>query len=240
MTVLCITPLSSIGQHLSRDAMSPRRPDPDVALRLLEVTARLLADEGEPAVSARRVATEAGASTMAVYTHYGSMDELLAAVRREGFRRFGEELERAALSADPVADFMAQGWGYRHFALTEPHLYQVMFQTRLADPRGATEADVEAGVGTFLTMLDRVQRCASAGRWTVPDTFLAGEVVWSMVHGHSMIEMTGYHGNLVRDPAASYEECLLRVALAFGDDPDAARTSLAVARRRAKRAGQLD
>ena len=45
--------------------MSPRRADPDVALRLLEVTARLLADEGLPAVSARRVAADAGASTMA-------------------------------------------------------------------------------------------------------------------------------------------------------------------------------
>jgi AcrR family transcriptional regulator len=222
--------------------MSPRPPDPAVAVRLVEVTARLLAEEGEPAVSARRVATEAGASTMAVYTHYGSMDELLAAVRREGFRRFGLELERPSLTADPVADFMAQGWGYRHFALSEPHLYQVMFQTRVADPtrQAVTAADVDAGVGTFLTMLDRIQRCADGGRWTVPEVHMAGEVVWSVVHGHSMIELSGYHRNLVRDPVASYADCLLRVGLAYGDSPEAAAASAVTARRRAKRAGQLD
>lgn len=219
--------------------MSPRRPDPSVALRLLEVTARVLAEEGEPAVSARRVATEAGASTMAVYTHFGGMDELFAAVRREGFRRFGKELERTSLTADPVADLMAQGWGYRHFALTEPHLYQVMFQTRLADPGAMSQADAEAGIATFLSLVARIQRCADSGRWTGTDVHLASEVIWSTVHGHSMIELTRYHLNLVRDPTTSYTECLVRLAVGYGDTLEEAIASAATAKRRAKRAGQL-
>lgn len=220
--------------------MSPRKPDPTTALRLVEVTARLLAEEGEAAVSARRVASEAGASTMAVYTHYGSMEELLAAVCREGFHRFGLELDRPSVTADPVADLMAQGWGYRHFALQDRHLYQVMFRTGLADPRAGSAEDVAAAMATFGSLMARLEHCAAAGRLQIDDLVSAGEVVWATVHGHSMIELSGYYEGMGRDPVASYAQSLLHLAIGFGDDPAAARASLAKSRTRARRAGQLD
>lgn len=220
--------------------MSPRRPDPEVAQRLLEVAARLLADEGERGVSARRVATEAGASTMAVYTHFGSMERLIGAVRREGFDRFAVELERRTHTEDKVADFMAQAWGYRHFALTEPHLYRVMFDLPLSEHLQFVPDDVLSGLDTFLVLVTSVEECRDSGRMEVPDAVLAAEVVWSAVHGHSMIELSGYFGWVDRDPRESYAECILRLARGFGDDPAAAAASLAAARRRATRAGQLD
>ena len=58
-------------------------------MSLIEAAARVLAEEGRPAVTARRLAAEVGASTMAVYTHFGSMDELLVRMCRDGFARFG-------------------------------------------------------------------------------------------------------------------------------------------------------
>jgi AcrR family transcriptional regulator len=210
------------------------------AARIVDVAARLLDDEGLPAVTARRVTAEAGLSTMAVYTHFGSMDGLLAAIWREGFGRFGAELDRATLTADPVADFMAQGWGYRHFALREPHLYKVMFGEGLSSLRIGTPDDDGAAIATFLSLVGRLERAVKGGRLhQVDDTFLAGEVIWSTLHGHCTIELTGYHDRAGRDAAASYGECLLRLAIGMGDDPDAARASLAKARTRARRSGQL-
>ena len=87
----------------------------------------MLADEGRPAVTARRLATEAGTSTMAVYTHFGSMEELFVQMCQEGFARFGVALETPGMTDDPVADWVTQGWAYRRFALDNPHLYRVMF-----------------------------------------------------------------------------------------------------------------
>ena len=58
-------------------------------MSLIEAGARVLAEEGRPAVTARRLATEAGTSTMAVYTHFGSMEELFVQMCQEGFARFG-------------------------------------------------------------------------------------------------------------------------------------------------------
>lgn len=219
--------------------MSPRKADPETALRLVEVAARLLAEEGPAGVSARRVAAEAGASTMAVYTHFGSMDELLATVRREGFHRFGTALERFPLTDDPVADLMAQGWAYRAFALHDEHLYRVMFEARGSASFVASHDDVVAAMATFESLLGRLQRCVDAGRFAVEDVALAGEVVWSTSHGHAMIELGGYHASLDRDARTSFGECLLRMAVGFGDDESAARASLTRAKARARRAGLL-
>jgi hypothetical protein len=167
------------------------------------------------------------------------MKELLAAVRREGFRRFGLELERPALTSDPVADVMAQGWAYRHFARTERHLYDVMFRAR---PPGAAEVhdDADASMATFLSLVRRIERCGEVGPWLVEDAVSAAEVVWSTAHGHCTIELSGYHTGVGRDPVASYGRCLLHLAIGFGQDPAAAAKALARSRTRARRSGQLD
>ena len=210
------------------------------ATRLVEAAARLLATDGEAAVTARRVTAEVGVSTMAVYTHFGSMEGLLAAIWQEGFARFGAELDAPSHTSDPVADLMAQAWGYRHFALREPHLYQVMFGPGLASVHVGSPGDEPVGFDTFLSLLTRLERCATAERFSIDDLFLAGEVVWAAVHGHCQIELTGYHDQLGRDPTASYAEIVLRLAIGFGDEPSEARASMRRSRTRARRAGQLD
>lgn len=208
-------------------------------MRLVEVAARMLAEEGADAVTARRVTAQAGVSTMAVYTHFGSMEDLLAEVWREGFARFGAELDRGATTDDPVADWMTQGWGYRHFALREPHLYKVMFgEGMIAVKKGRPES-TEAAMRTFASLLRRLERCVEAGRFSIDDVFLAGEVVWAMSHGHAVIELNGYHEGMARDPVAAFGEGCYRVAVGFGDEPDLARASLERSLRRARRARLL-
>jgi AcrR family transcriptional regulator len=211
------------------DCQVPRPRNPDVADRLLAAAARLLAEEGRDAVTARRLASEIGTSTMAVYTHFGSMDDLLLHLWRDGFARFGAALDGPPTTADPVADWVAQGWAYRRFALDNPHLYQVMFGADLAAFHGNDPADEAAARATFQSLLSRLQRAADAGRLVVDDPELAGQVVWSLVHGHMTIELTGYFESTGRDPAEVYAECLLRIAVAYGADRQALVRSLEAA-----------
>lgn len=204
----------------------PRAKDPDVAERLLDAAARVLADEGRTAITARRLAAEIGASTMAVYTHFGSMDDVLARLWRRGFARFGAALDAPPGTDDPVADWMRQGWAYRRFALDNHHLYRIMFggvvQVSPDDPD-----DRAAAAATFTSLLDRLQRCIDAGRLTIPDLTVAGQVVWGAVHGRVMIELDGYDRVMGQDPVAVYAECMRRLAIGFGDDPAATERSLA-------------
>jgi AcrR family transcriptional regulator len=173
---------------------------------------------------------------MVVYTHFGGMDELTRHVMRRGFADFGSELNRAAVTDDAVADWMTYLWGYRRFALREPHLYAVMFGPGLDAFRRGDPTDLEAARATFVSLLRRIHACVNAGRWVVADVTTAAEAVWSGVHGHTTLELTGFFGSVGRDPVRSYREILTRMSIGLGDHAPATARSLSAARRRAVRA----
>jgi AcrR family transcriptional regulator len=219
-------------------SVPPRSADPDLRERIINTAARLLATEG--AVSARRLARELGTSTMVVYTHFGGMDELTRQVMRRGFDDFGTELDRGALTDDAVADWMTYLWAYRRFALREPHLYAVMFGPGLAAFNIGDPADRQAARLTYVSLLRRIHVCVDAGRWQVEDVTTAGDAVWSGVHGHTTLELTGFFAAVGRNPVRSYSEILTRMSIGFGDDVPATIRSLSTARRRAVRTDRSD
>jgi AcrR family transcriptional regulator len=196
---------------------------------MLDAAARLLGEQGPDAVTARRLAAEIGTSTMAVYTHFGSMDDVLLQLWRKGFARFGAALDAPPATDDPVADWMAQGWAYRRFALENRHLYRVMFGGVVTVPAD-DPGDQAAARATFTSLLTRLQRAVEADRFRIPDLSLAGQVVWGTVHGRVTIELEGYDSALGHEPVAVYAECMRCLAVAFGDDPAAAERSLERAR----------
>ena len=207
--------------------------------QLVEAAARRLAEHGPDGLSVRSLAADVGASTQVVYTHFDGLDDLLADVWREGYRRFARALDAPAITDDPVADWIEQGWRYRHFALGNPHLYRVMFGQGLTRVHQGSPEDADAAAATFVQLLVRIERCAEAGRWVVDDVWTAGDVIWGMVHGRALIELSGYHEQMARPAVPIYEAALRAVAVGMGDDPASAEASIAAARTRAKRARLL-
>jgi hypothetical protein len=114
-----------------------------------------------------------------------------------------------------------------------------MFGPGLAAFKLGDAADFEAAMSTFVALLDRVQACVDAGRWEVVDLTTAGEAVWSAVHGHTTIELSGYFEALGRDPVRSYGEIMTRLSIGFGDSGLSTARSRSTARRRATRADGL-
>ena len=163
----------------------------------------------------------------------------MAEVWREGFRRFGVVLEEPAVTDDPVADFMAQGFGYRRFGLGNPHLYRVMFGDGLLAMRHGARRGRRVG-RRHVRRPPHPHRALpgrrAGGRSTT--SFTAGEVVWAASHGHVLIELSGYFEGVRRDPIPTFEDHLRRCALGFGDDAELVERSLKAARRRAKAAAR--
>jgi len=211
----------------------PQPRDPDIAAKLVAAAARLLAEEGRAALTARRLGAEVGASSMAVYTYFGGMDELLVQVWREGFHRFGKALAAVRTTKDPVADWMVQGWAYRRFALSNPDLYAVMFDDARVGFLVDDPADRAAGLSTFEALVHRVEACVAAGRWHFVDALLASEVIWVAVHGHCTLELAKCLATLTHPVDAVFTELAVRLSVSFGDDPVTAGASARVARRRA-------
>lgn len=205
--------------------MSPKPADPAVRTALLETAARIIATEGPGRLTLRRLAREVGASTMAIYTHFGSMTELRRCIRREGFARLGARQAAVATSGDPVADLCVLGWAYYRNAMDNPNLYRAMF---MEGPIDATDAVV--GLETFGQLVATVERCIDAGRFVPADPVHLGTQLWALNHGLVTLELAHL---LSSDQVLACLAAAARNLLqAFGDDPRALGRSFARARER--------
>ena len=106
----------------------PREHDEATATALLAVAERTIQTGGLATLSLRAVAQDAGTTTRAIYSLFGSKERLLAAL---GARAF--ELLRAGLlalegSPDPRQDLIEAALMFRRFALEHPALFSIGIQ----------------------------------------------------------------------------------------------------------------
>ncbi|HTI27912.1 MAG TPA: TetR/AcrR family transcriptional regulator [Kutzneria sp.] len=207
--------------------MSPRRTNPKVRFELIDIAARLLAENGPGGLSTRRVAAAAGCSTMAVYTHFGSMTGLVREIVHEGFGRLQQCFSRVVFSADPVADMALLGRAYRHNAVTNPNLYAVMFGGVSLAGFSLTEQDRRHGRYTLVTVTECASRCIAAGRFRSTDPELVARQMWMAIHGLTTLELGGY----LTDPWQAdrcFEPQITGLMIAMGDTPPAATRSVEI------------
>src|SRR3954452_4400703 len=168
----------------------------DLRSALIEAAAQLIATEGAAGLTLRGVADAVGTSTMAIYTHFGGMPELRRAVRREGFARLAEHLAAVRETEDAVADLALLGRAYYDNALSNPHLYRVMFMEQPLD-----EADAAARTETFEVLVAAMQRCIEDGRFAPADAADLATQFWAL--GHGVVSLQLWRRGLGRRPAVS-------------------------------------
>src|SRR6185312_5124902 len=109
-------------------ALSPSEIE-DFRDRLCEVATRIFADKGADGFTMRQLATELGVSPMTPYRYFKDKDDILAAVRANGFNRFADALEAARSNAVGArAKGAAVGEAYVDFAFEHPTTYKLMFE----------------------------------------------------------------------------------------------------------------
>ncbi|OHU95675.1 TetR/AcrR family transcriptional regulator [Mycobacterium talmoniae] len=200
-------------------SLSPRE-------RLVEAGTRLLEQAGPEALQARKVAAEIGASTMAVYTHFGGMNGLLEAIVAAAFERFGAALASAPTTDDPMADFFVMGYAYREFALASPQRYRLMFGLAAPQQFHPDTAAMPVAAATFQQLVTAVERIVATGRIRADDAVdLAGRV-WSMVHGVVLLELTGTFGHDGRALSHILGPMTVDLFVGMGDDRQNAERSL--------------
>lgn len=193
-------------------AVSPKVADPAMRTALIEHAARLIAEEGGDALTLRRLAAEVGTSTMAIYTHFGGMEELRREVRREGFVRLARHLGGVEATDDPVADLIVLGWAYHVNATTNPDLYRVMFMERTLDGEPGSRLDDT----TFQMLIGAVARCLDAGRIRPAEPLALAHQLWATSHGVAALQLAGI---LAPGDAVDTLEALgANLISGFGDD----------------------
>ena len=208
--------------------MSPQPADPGVRERLIEAAARVLGDEGPSGLSTRKLAAEVGTSTMAVYTHFGSLPGLVAAVVDEGFARLAQHMGDAARTDNALADLTQLAIAYRANALANPYLYAVMFGSASLGGYRHDDHELAHRGNTFDVLVRATQRCMDDGALTPGDAEVVAAQLWSALHGYVTLELAGF----LREQDGATEKVLwpllgnLITALgATPDRPPANRTS---------------
>ncbi|TSE00376.1 TetR/AcrR family transcriptional regulator [Skermania sp. ID1734] len=209
--------------------------NPTARERLVEAGLRLLEEDGPEALQARKVAAATGLSTMAVYTHFGGMTGLLAAIAAEAFARFTDCLAEVAHTGDPVADLLATGYAYRRYALANPNRYRLMFG--LASPQifESQRADITTTGSpssehprepSFEVLLDVVRRMMAEGRIRPDNEYIVAGRFWSVMHGSALLEMAGFFGHSDHGLTQIVGPLTLDLLVGMGDDRERALKSM--------------
>jgi AcrR family transcriptional regulator len=162
---------------------------------------------------------------MAVYTYFGNMSGLVREIAHDGFARLERSFDLVPLTADPVADMALLGRAYRHNALTNQHIFGIMFGGSSLAGFALTDADRQHGRYTLTKVTECAVRCIEAGRFRPGDPGLMAHQMWLAVHGVVSLE-TGDYLVAPYDADRCFEAQLTALMIGAGDQMDMASQSV--------------
>ncbi len=154
----------------------------------METSLELIGDKGVRALTLREIGARLGVSRTAPYRHFADKAALLAAIGAVGFKTFGDVLEEARRNAG-VSHFEqlnAMGLAYVRFAAQHRAHFEVMFgsgsEALQLDAEGSKVAE-----RSFDILADTIRNGQSAGEFVEGDPVDIARMVWSLVHGISLL-----------------------------------------------------
>jgi AcrR family transcriptional regulator len=173
----------------------------DLKPALLDETARLLREEGESALSLRRLASNLGVSRTAPYNHFENKDALLAAVAEEGFRRFEKAMKDARRkhresTGNETTRALVQT--YLKFALNNPEYYDLMYGRKSWHGGAQTESLATTARQVMRQDIERLERLQEKGLISADvDVVYYERIFWGTMHGISRLCLDGVYSDRV-------------------------------------------
>jgi AcrR family transcriptional regulator len=194
----------------------PREHGADTRAALLRVAGELLAGEGVEALALRRVADEAGTTTRAVYSLFGSKEGLIVALGARTFEMLRAGLDDVSVTADPRGDLLEAALMFRRFALDHPVLFAIGIQ-RIGTSPAAWER-FRPGAADALTLLtDRFARLEDPGLLRGRSAPRAAGQFHALCEGLAALELRGALG----DPEAFWREAVSALVAGLAGAPQA-------------------
>ena len=173
----------------------------DLKPALLDETARILRDEGESALSLRRLASNLGVSRTAPYNHFENKDALLAAVAEEGFRRFEKAMKdtrRRQRDSTGNETVRALVQAYLKFALNNPEYYDLMYGRKSWHGGAQTKSLATTARKVMRQDIERLERFQEKGLISADvDVVYFERIFWGTMHGISRLCLDGVYSDRV-------------------------------------------
>jgi AcrR family transcriptional regulator len=169
------------------------RSQDETSEALLAAAHRLLATTGPESLTVRRIATEAGMSTMNVYSRFGGKDGVIDELYADGYRRLMGALDSVPTTDDIPGDLIRVAHAYRDFARANPTYYGIMFRGTVHGFSPSTES-TELALSGLSSLVERVRLGQSRGvimSREDGDTTDVAAVLWATCHGLVSLELDG-------------------------------------------------
>lgn len=174
---------------------------------ILDAARQIIHEEGSNALSMRAIAQRIDYSPAGLYEYFGSKEEIIGEICRQGHHRLKSYMERVS-TALPIEAYLGEtGLAYIEFAVQNPDFFLLMFTTIPTLP-AADEMTAEALQQTmedelmgensaFVVLIKGIQRGVDEGVFTTQPGFGVMEMAlgaWAMVHGLAMLRVTFLQG----------------------------------------------
>jgi AcrR family transcriptional regulator len=164
----------------------------DLKNALIQAGVGLLAKDGVSGLSLRKVASRAGVSHTAPYSHFADKQALIAAISTEGFRQLhGRVLAvMEKYHGKPRKQLIETAWEYVQFALDDPGRFKVMFSGVLEQEKEYPEFVTESQ-SNFQQVVELVELNQAAGVLQDGPADLVALSAWGIVHGFITLLLEG-------------------------------------------------
>lgn len=208
----------------------PRREarNPNMQNAIKEAAWKQIAECGAPALGLRPIARALNITAPSIYNYFPSRDDLVTALIVDAYNSLADAQEAAlqGLSEEDRPERLAAlGIAYRHWAVTYPQRYQLIFGTPIPNYHAPDDFTLPAAERALLPLIQAVQALHAAGdlrtEQMAPRTpeleamliawqSFAGSfelevlylalVIWSRVHGLVMLEIGNQFPTYIQDP----------------------------------------
>jgi AcrR family transcriptional regulator len=164
----------------------------DLKNALINAGVEILAKDGVSGLSLRKVASKAGVSHTAPYSHFADKQALIAAISTEGFRQLYERVEAVAekYKTRPSRQLVEVAWSYVQFAMDDRDRFKVMFSGVLEKEKEYPEFVVESQKNFQLVKMI-VEANQAAGVLRSGPSDLMALSAWGIIHGFIMLLLEG-------------------------------------------------
>ncbi|ENV37110.1 hypothetical protein F959_01918 [Acinetobacter venetianus RAG-1 = CIP 110063] len=161
---------------------------------MTQAAVELLEQDGPNAMTVRKITAKIGMSSIAVYTEFGSMENLVASVVDYGFLQLIQKFQQLPSTDNVLLDLWQIVCVVREFALAHRHLYAVMFAAESVGGYQRSGDELEQGIET-LKFLHKICVKAVDEKFFSSSSRHATQHIWATMHGRLMLELAGYLSN---------------------------------------------
>ena len=156
----------------------------EVRNRILDISRRIISEEGVAALSIRRVTKEMDYSVGIIYHYFESKEEILSCVLREGYKRILNSIPPTGSDLAPDEAISAAIKGYIEAAMSWPFEYKAVMLD--SSPQVLEVTSVLGGLENrpaLAALVSTLEAGISDGLFAPCDTTLTAQAIWGAMFG---------------------------------------------------------